>query len=347
MSHDARFALRRASTMAGALLAATFLLAGCQAPGTQTAAASGGGMSAPQRVPLKRRARDLLERAARGGDGVARANAIEALAKLAPEDSLSIFREAVASNNLVVRYAGCLALGDARDTSSLTVLRSLRNSREDRLRMAAAYATYRCGDAGAAEILVDILNSHPNEQLRADAAFLIGKLGEPRAAQRLKLAQRREKSHLVLLHIVAALAMLGDGDSVDALIYYTQSDMTSRLIALQTLADLAPARARGALRRVLGDKELYLQARLIAARGLGELHDASGYQLALDSLSHKAKEPPETMQIRVNAALALGAIGKSGVLRGLERLAETETNQQTQVAACYAICRIVKASSGW
>jgi HEAT repeat protein len=304
-------------------------------------------MPASERIPLRRRALNLLERAARGGRDVVRANAIEALANLAPEENIAIFREAVASDFLIVRYAGCLALGDSRDTSSSSVLRNLRRSQEDRLRMAAAYASYRCGDTDAAEVLVDILNTHPNEQLRADAAFLIGRLEEPRAAARLRLAQRREKSHLAKLHIVAALATLGDEDSIDALIYYTQSDVTSRLIALQTLAEIAPPRARGALLRVLNDTEFYLQGRLIAARALGELRDASGYQLALESLSYKAKEAAETMQVRVNAALALGAIGRSGALGALQRLAETENDQQTQVAACYAICRIAKASSGW
>lgn len=346
MQHQDRTSAGVRLAVVGALFVVVCLLGGCQAPGGG-GATPGAGMSASDRVPLRRRALNLLERAARGGRDVVRANAIEALANLAPEENIAIFREAVASDDLIVRYAGCLALGDARDTSSLSALRSLRRSQEDRLRMAAAYATYRCGDTEAAEALVDILNSHPNEQLRADAAFLIGKLGEPRAMKRLRLAQRREKSHLVQLHIVAALAMLGDDDSIDALVYYTQSDVTSRLIALQTLAELAPARARGALLRVLNDTEFYLQARLIAARGLGKLRDASGHQLALDSLSHKAKEAAETMQVRVNAALALGEIGRSGALGALERLAETENDQQTQVAACYAICRIAKASSGW
>ncbi len=287
----------------------------------------------------------LLVHAAQSDFGVARANAIEALADLAPDDNLLVFRAAVASEPPLIRYAGCVALGAARDTASLKAVRRLLDDPDARIRLAAAFAACRCGDTNAGRVLVETLNDHPDEKLRADAAYLIGRLGEPRAAKRLRLALGREKSSHARLHILTALAMLGDEDALDALIYYTQSDVNSRLIAMQSLVELAPARAREALLRLLNDESYYLQARLIAARALGRLGADDGYDLAAAALQRTADDANEMMQIRVNAALALGAIGKPGVLPALQRLGETDSDPRTQVAASYAICQIIRASS--
>jgi HEAT repeat protein len=322
----------------GCLLLLCLLLAG----GCQGSSVS---LTADQQVRLEHRAMGLLVRAAQTDSGVARAHAIEALTDLAPDENLVVFRAAAASEAPLVCYAGCVALGEARDTASLRAVRRLLDDPDARIRLAAAFAVCRCGDTNPGRVLVETLNEHPDEKLRADAAYLIGKLGEPRAIKRLRLALSREKSSHVRLHILTALATLGDADSLDALIYYTQSDVNSRLIALQSLAELAPQRAREALLRLLNDESYYLQVRLIAARALGKLGVDDGYDLAAAALGRTLGSESETMQVRVNAALALGAIGRWSALPALQRLAETESDPRTQVAACYAICDIMRAPS--
>ncbi len=312
----------------------TVLLCGCQSSAAQ--------VSPTREAPLARRALTLLRAAAKYDDPIVRANAIEALADVDPRASIELFRAAAAAESKLVRYAGLVALGDIRDRDSLVVLRRLLKASDAHVRIGAAYATYRCGRSGAARVLVDALNDSPDEKVRADAAYLIGKLGEKKAVKRLKLALRREKTSYVQVHIVSALAMLGDEESIDALIYYTQSDITSRLIALQTLDRLAVSRARPALHRLLDDKQTYLQIRLLAARALARLNDRKGYDLAVQSLSRTGQNADETMQIRVNAALALGAMRQSKALPLLEKLAKNETDPRVQVAAAYAICQITR-----
>ncbi|MFQ5805512.1 MAG: HEAT repeat domain-containing protein [Phycisphaerae bacterium] len=321
----------------GSLLTLSLVLScGCQGPNVQ--------LTPQQQAQLEHRAMALLVRAAQSDLNVARANAIEALVDVAPDENLPVFRAAVTSESTLVRYAGCVALGEVRDSASLRAFRRLLEDPDARIRLAAAFAACRCGETNPRRVLVQTLNDHPDEKLRADAAYLIGKLGEPQAAKRLRLARGREKSNHVLLHILTALAMLGDEDARDALIYYTQSDTNSRLVALQALVELAPPRARTALLRLLNEESYYLQARLIAARALGKLGVDAGYDLAIKTLIRTADDENETMQIRVNAALALGAIGRPRALPALRRLAETEDDPRTQVATCYAICQIVRAS---
>ena len=302
----------------------------------------------PQRqAQLEHRAMSLLLRAAQGGLGPARANAIEALVNLAPGANLPAFREAVTSEAPLVRFAGCVALGQARDTASLkALLRAIEADPDPRVRLAAAFAAYRCGDTDSGRVLVLTLSDHPDEKLRADAAYLIGELGEPKALKRLSLAAARENSGYVAVQIESAMAKLGDRDSLDKLMEYTlKSDAVTVLLALQTLVELAEPTTRKALEYRLHSDADYLQARLIAARALGRLGVDEGYELALNSLTFKAEDDNETMQVRSNAALALGAIGQARALPALQRLAEREDDARIQVAACYAICRIIKASS--
>jgi HEAT repeat protein len=304
-------------------------------------------LTAQQQVRLGQRAMMLLAHAAQSDlNAVARANAIEALVDLAPEENLPIFRAAVASDVPLVRYAGCVALGEARDVTSLKGIQRLRNDPDARIRLAAAFAAYRCGDMNAGRELVATLNDHPDEKVRADAAYLIGELGEPKALKRLRIALGRESSGYVVVHIESAMAKLGDEDRLDKLVRYAlKSDAVTVLLALQTLVELAEAETRGTLEYRLHSEADYLQTRLIAARGLGRLGVNEGYDLARASLTQSGQDDNETMQIRANAALALGAIGEPRALWALQRLVESENDPRTQVAACYAICQIFKASA--
>jgi len=218
------------------------------------------------------------------------------------------------------------------------------------VRLGAAYALCRLGYSGPARLLVHTLLEDRDEYRRSEAAWLLGKLGEPRAAAWLRHAKRREQVTRVRVHIDAALAMLGDRDARREIINYTQGDAVSRVIALQTLVILADPTAREALLYRLQDERDYLQTRLLAARALGVIGSSAGYKLASDAARFASDDPTETMQVRVNAALALGAIGDDRALGRLQELARS-ADPRVQVAACWAICQIVPspldASPGW
>ena len=212
--------------------------------------------------------------------------------------------------------------------------------------LAAAFAAYRCGDTAQGRVLVNALNDHPDENVRAEAAHLIGLLEEPRAAKRLWTAERvkaNERSHKVLVQIYTALARLGDANAVIRLIDYAQGAPATRVMALQGLAEAGDDQARDALLYRLGPEEDYLMNRLLAARALGRLGSSAGFELAMESTSYTAtdpNDPAEAMRVRANAALALGEIGDPRALSVLQRMAEGN-DPRVQVAACYAICRIM------
>jgi HEAT repeat protein len=301
-----------------------------------------------QRDELLRRARDLLLRAAQSEDPELACNAIEALVAVAPEEGLPYFRSALRSESPLVRFAGLTALGTVRDRASVRTITSHLSDESPLVSLAAAYAACRCGDTARARVLVNALMDHPDENVRAEAAHLIGMLEEPRAVKRLRYALRQsanERSQRVTVQIYAALARLGDQDGVRGLIDYAQGDATTRLMALQGLMEAAAPAARDALIYRMNRRDEYLIHRLIAARALARLGSDAGYRLAMDNALYTAsnpQDPLETVRVRTNAALALGDLRDPRALPVLRRLAGADNDPRVQVAACYAICRILQ-----
>lgn len=288
------------------------------------------------------RSRDLLIRAVQNDDPFLRANAIEALVEVAPEDGRPYFRTLLDDDSPLVRFAAGVALGELRDAPSRPAVLRLLDDPVPRVRLAGAFAAYRLGVEKHAEVLVQALNSNPDEDMRADAAFLIGRLEEPAALARLVLAQQREHGPKATVQIIAARAALGDQVARDELIRRAlETEPIAKLLALQELIVLRDPAARDALLYRLREEGDYVETRLLAARGLGRIGLNHGYDLAARSLSHTGDEPVDTMRVRSLAALALGAIGERRALPALERLAEASNDPRVQVAACYAICEIL------
>jgi HEAT repeat protein len=263
-----------------------------------------------------------------------------------PKAGLDAYRSAVRSTTPIVRYAGLVALGDLRERGSLQLIEKARNDPDARVRLAAAFALYRCGRKDAGRALSTALIDAGDENVRGTAADLIGKLQEPAAIKRLKAALRAPvnlKSNRVIVQIYAAMAMLGDKDAISSLNQYSQGDALARLVALQALADLAPQESREALRYRFSKQDEYIEHRLIAAQGLGRMGSKDGFELALANTVYASKDPEDTQaawRVPALAAKTLGEIGDRRALGRLRQMAEDD-DPRVQVAACYAICRIM------
>lgn len=322
------------------------IVAFCTGVGGCTGAAPS--FTATQPEVLRRRALDLLLRAAQSEDPYVCANAVEALVKVAPEEGLPRFRAAVRSPAPMIRFAGIVAVGTLRDRTSCPTVRQYRNDENEFVRLAAAFADYRCGRTGAAGVLVQALRTDPEERVRAEAAHLIGRLEEPRAIPTLRAAGELEinqKSQQVQITLNGGMARLGDDDAVWWLIDRAEGlAPLTRLLALQTLLELRVEQGRQIYVETLAAKEEYLVHRLLAARALGLLGSDAGYKLAAENLRYAGSpggDPDEPLRVKTNAAMALGEIGALRALPLLEQMAERETDSRLQVAACYAICRII------
>lgn len=346
--------MRRRSSGRGALLGVVVglvLLCGCQPP-TEIELTPG------ERSELIRRSEDLLLRAAESEYDDVRVHALEALVEVAPRLALPQFRGATEHEKAVVRYAGLVSLGRLGDAESLPWVRARLNDPDPHVRLAAAFAALRCGvedERGrCAWTLATALSSDPSPDLRADAAYLIGQLGEQRAIRRLRRAVRYDESQKVRVQAIGALAMLEAPGALQELVRYTDGDQVGRLVALQALVEIADPNTADALRgRLYGAQDdEYLVIRLIAARGLGRMGSDEGYDLAVyvlksaDRLTSRLDDDTERLNERIkletNAALALGAIGQTRAIPLLRELAESG-DPPVQVAACYAIVQVLEA----
>ncbi len=351
-AHTERRSVRGRGPAAGtaALLAvvaaAALSLSGCTEPRHEVR------LTPLQERELESRALNLLLTAAESDLDDVSCNAIEALVQVAPREGLSAFRRATRSRSPIVRYAGFAALGDVRDRDSLPALRTSLKDENAHVRLAVAYALCRCGDDKQVGLLRNTLTDVQDENLRADAASLMGRVGDPRAIKHLRAALRypiNSKSVRVSLALNGALAALGDAPALSELINQSQGAPEARSIALLLLADLGKPEAADALRyRLTAVKREYDEARLIAARGLGKLRSAEGYDMAAKMVTWTdpnpkptADNPDRTFAMR---SLAVHALAEIGDRRGLPVLrdAATADNPRLQVAASYAICKIVQ-----
>lgn len=328
----------------GLILLFAGALAGCATPGPGAAT-----LTPEERLELESRSLDLLLRAATTEIDVVACNAIEALVQVAPHDGRSAFRQALGASSPLARYAGYVALGELRDcTWPADFVRGTQDP-APRVRLAAAFAAYRCGQHGYGRMLLRALTDNPDENLRADAAYLIGRLGDPDARPALRAAlsyPANRDSNRVLLHLQWALAMLGDEAAAEYLIGSTLRDVASA-DALLIVADLGHPEAEDALRfRMRASSAPHVEPRLVAARGLGKLGNRDGFDLAAEMIRYvdtrpHPEDPDRQMRIRSLAAHALGEIGDPRALPLLRQLAAQSTDERLQVAACYAICKIL------
>ena len=334
------------------------------APAALLAAGCNLGEVTPMRMPvleqarLRQKALDFLHRAAGSDNAVVTSNAIEALVEIDPDGSVRHFRAALGrSEQAMVRFAGCVALGEIGDCSAIERIRKRLKDTNAQVRLGAAFALFRCGERRYGHVLRTALREHSEENIRAAAAMLMGRLGEPPAVRELRLAADDE-STMVSMQAISSMALLGDDESIDRLIQYAQGETVMRILALSTMVELGDARTVEALRYRLRLQEPneYLQHRLVAARALGRLGMSDGYDLAIKALSFSPLNAPaemtpqevreEVTRVRSLAALALGAIGDELALGPLGEIARTANDSRLQIAACTAICHIVPDPMG-
>lgn len=298
---------------------------------------------------LRQRAVDGLKAGVRYAHNPAvRAQAIEALQQTAPEEGVLWFQTALRDEHPGVRFAGCMALGAMRHPASREMLLTRVHDEDARVQAAAIYSLHRIGDTEYTGRLAELLLRHKDPQVRNNAAYVLGELGEAGAIPILRRAVHDEE---VALQAVEAMAKLGDDRAFQQLTIFTHDYRGDRrIVALNAL---------GALRDPKGLKAIELQyieasmieVRLAAARAMGCFGRKDGLRFSLDHLDFTAPSPREDdpaanqiMRIRSMAALALGAIGDRSALPKLQARLDAQDDPRVQVAAAKAILEIIRAS---
>ena len=277
-----------------------------------------------------------------------RAASIESLQDEAPEAALPWIRAGLHDDHPAVRFAAAMALGTLRDRASRESVARLLEDPDDSVKAAAIFALHRLGDTSHTAKLAWFLRDHPNPAVRRNAALILGRLGEEGAIPLLAgvVGCKDDALHAQALE---ALVLLGNREAVQQMTFVANSgNGPQEVFALNALAATGDPDLRSTFEYKLTEGA-YLETRLAAARGLGELGSGDGLKVALEGIRFNRpqpgleNDPPENqvMRVRQLAAVALGAIGDPAGLVPLAERLEDNSDPRVQVAAARAILRII------
>ncbi|HSW46062.1 MAG TPA: HEAT repeat domain-containing protein, partial [Phycisphaerae bacterium] len=302
---------------------------------------AGCGLAAPSDEVLRERATQFIRAGARFPDNPAvRAQAMEALVHVLPEQAGLLLREGLKDEHPGVRFAACMGLGERADQNARSAVQPLANDPDPSVRVAAWFALERMGDFSHRKAWRDVLFSDPKPEVRRNAVLALGRLDNRNVVPLLARASTSDDDEGVRLQALEAMALLGDAYATTRFIHDAYGGLGFKQpFALLTLGRVKTEQARAALRTRLNSAP-YIEARLAAARGLGMQGSAEGYDLALRSLNWNEPkrdlpdDPPnlQVMRVRSMAALALGAIGSRDARGALNQTMERPDDPRVQVA---------------
>jgi len=309
-----------------------------------TAATSGCALeSAPPSVnPLRARidAQTTLMQTADTADPVTRVHAIEALANALGAQAGGTFKQNLGDPNAVVQFAAALAVGDVRYAPAKPVLVEMAQKEGPNkvVYSGVIYALHCLGDDTYTSDLQRLL-FHREKDVRASAAMVMGKMGEPSASGLLQDLLRDERDPGVRFQATEALALLGDESSAQRIEAYTKGYfMDLRLAAIPSLAKVGARNASSILLDRLKDPSP--RVRVVAAGALAELGQTSeeSYEYCIRAL----REPREVLREALPASQKITEIEVSS----LQALAARALGQMRRPQAVNELYPLMKATDG-
>lgn len=305
-------------------------------------------------------AKTALLQAAEDQSPQTRANAMEALAQTVAGRSGRLFVQALGDESPAVRFAAAMAVGDvghAPAKAPLLKMAADKNVEPDRRVLCAVIcALHSLGDDTHAGELGKLLFDREAE-VRANAALVMGKMGEPSAIGPLKTLLGDEQNTMVELQVVESLALLGDPACTMRLEAYSKRPfLDERLVAISALARVRSQRAVPVLRELLGQRNP-LRVRVAAAGALGRLgqFEQEGFDLCMRAARDPQavlappgtrgagkNVPAEASALAHEAAISLGWMRNQQAVSVLHPLLSSPDGS-VRVAAAMSILRLFSA----
>ncbi len=282
-----------------------------------------------------------------------RANAIEALS-ITPSRLDAILPRALGDENAGVRAIAAMTIGTIGACEIAPLCEPLLFDPSPFAQLGAIYAQSSCDDDRHTAQLAEFLLRHDSIRVRAQAAFILGELGNPSGAALLRHAAAQgagrasdAEFRLLQLQIAEALAKLGDETQRDilvaALFVSRPEDLEATALATQILGEIRSRRSAPELRNLIAFRdeqgrampaEIRLNAGIALAR-MGGLEP--GIDERLSALADEFARNPDPL-LRSQAAILRGSIGRSAEVAQLREMLD-DANPLVQVAAGSGILR--------
>ncbi len=279
-----------------------------------------------------------------------RVAAVEALEAANSSDAAARIRAALLDEHPAVRFAGCVAVGKSKDHLAESALRHCLDDVDPNVQVGALFAMHRFGRTERTGKLASFLLQHDDPAVRRNAAYVLGVIGEPGVIKALARAMKdRDKG--VRDQALEAMARIGNADAKQELVFMTEAGIgAEEVFALSALAATRDPAFSETYKYKLA-QGTHIETRLAAARGLGLLGLDDGYEIAIRSLrfggapqrDSESSREERLLRVRLLAASALGAIGRTDAVGALDQLMNRSNDPRIQVAAAKAIVEIVAA----
>ncbi|MHC5113382.1 MAG: HEAT repeat domain-containing protein [Planctomycetota bacterium] len=308
-------------------------------------------VSRPQARPdvagLRASAVDLLQQASQSTNALLRANALESMEE-APFELEPMVRLALGDANRGVRFVAVMTVGRQRLAGLADLVEPMQDDPSDSVRAAAIFALRQCGRKPDMNPLAPmVLNGDP--EVKANAALVLGELGDPSALPMLRAAARNRsprvtpvRARIVELQIAEAMVMLGSDRELEAIRAAAfsppeQAELTvlaclicGRLGDVTFTPSLLDKVMRTGVEREPGE------IRLAALQAIAQMDAARApADVALEYIGN------ERFELRMQAAVTLGWMRDPVLLPRLSLMLE-DPNPLVQVAAAGAILRTTR-----
>jgi len=295
---------------------------------------------------LRAAAIDLLGQAFESPNPLLRANAIESMHP-APEAIDPLVRAALADENRGVRFVAAMTIGKLRKRNLAYLVEPMLDDPSDSVRAAAIFALRRC-DLSVDLTPLALMVRSKDPEIRANAAVVLGMLGDPSALPMLREAVRVRsvrmplaRSRVVDLQIAEAMVRLGADRELEVIraALFAPEDQAEMVVLAclmcGRLNDVAYAAPLLDIAMRTGREQEAPEVRLAAVQGLAQIDPARApAPLAVPFLAH------DRYDVRQQAAITLGWVGDRAYLPNLSALLN-DPNALVQVAAAGAILRVL------
>ena len=314
-------------------------------------------------VAARSRALTTLHRAARDSDNYTRAKAIEAMVDVLGTRSGSVYLAALDDPEPNVRFAAALAVGDLKYAPARPRILAMARykqpgaERQWSVYCGVVYAMHRLGHTEQTGRLGKLL-FHEGPVVRANAAMVMGKLGEPSAIAPLRALYEDERKISVKLQALESMARLGDERSLEKIDSHAREPFpVAKLVALRIMGERGSRQAVIMLKGIATSQHQQPQARVLAAGAMARLGtvtdylydlcltsagDPSGVMRAAMGGAHDAaaSDPIALTTLRRLAVISLGWMRRSHAVDVLTELLD-DADGGVRVAAAMSILRLL------
>jgi len=269
-----------------------------------------------------------------------RANSVEVVVTTRQVRFMPQVQKLLRDEAVPVRFLAIMAVGDLEYTLARNDVAPLLNDPNPNIKMAAAYAMMKLGDAKFYKVFRDQVTNE-DQTVRANAALLLGKSGQKDALRFLYWTlQRPDSADKVVLQALESIAMQHDERIYPKLWSRLISAYADdRLLGIRAMGALGTEQAKIAIITMLDDG--IVEVRLAAAEQLGKLGEPIGEAKVAEVFDKNLLAEMDTesqFRVKVLSALAIGEIGSESLGKHLPQLLR-DPSKPVRLAAAKAVLR--------